>query len=593
MFCAWAALAAFLAGPELAGERPRDPAAAFSAKTLLYMEMNRPPAGLDLIGKMEFWPEALAFFRELAGLSPGGAGPLGIPSAALEAWGGDPRFRSHLQVLAGRRLVVGVTGITEGHLPELVFLCRGEAPGNPLESLAWLVHRITGIQLIPKTDGRQFQLRDGDGKTVLSGRRVGGWLVFGKTGAREEVEQVAGALSPGGTMRASPLVKLEDFQVAMALLPESPFVRGFLNLPGILEGMQNRRASHLVKALLGTAGGIGFAREVERDCIRAWLTGRVLQGESRDPLMNLMNHLSPIGDPLSAGFPADALGTYEVGVQPGEILRALDSLLKVAAPRLHEWIGNHLAEFETTSNRTLERDLFPFLGRNLALAWLPARGLKDGWPLPRPVKLLRVTSGDRVRRFLSSFIQWKADQIGKLTGGLITARVVREEQEGVELLGLELTGIVPFPLPSPTCALVRISPGEKHASAEEFLVASPIRSAVRETVSSLRGTAPGYSLEGAGRILDGAALPGAIELVHLNLKAWEDQWGSFVLPGTYLGALISKHLPPEAAIQVDWEQVIRVGRSLVRFLTALDHVAGATRINERGEFRFCLEWRAH
>jgi hypothetical protein len=345
--------------------------------------------------------------------------------------------------------------------------------------------------------------------------------------------------------------------------------------------MQNSRASHLVKALLGTTGGIGFAREVKRDCIRAWLTGRVLQSESGYPLTDLMSALSPIGDPLSAGFPASALGTYEVGLHPGEILDALDSLLKAAAPRLHEWVGDHLADFEKTSEMTLEQDLFPFLGRNLAMAWLPARGLKDGWLLPRPVELMRVTSGDRVRRFLSSFIQWKADQIAKLTGGLITARVVREEQDGVELLGLDLTGIVPFPLPSPTCALV-----------EGFLVASPIRSAVRETVSSLRGILPGYSLEGAGRILDGAALPGAVELVHLNLKAWEDQWGSFVLLGAHLGALISKHLQPEAAIQMDWEQVIRVGRSLFRFLAALDHVAGATLMNEDGGFRFCLEWRA-
>ena len=161
----------------------------------------------------------------------------------------------------------------------------------------------------------------------------------------------------------------------------------------------------------------------------------------------------------------------------------------------------------------------------LVAASVPAQPAATPMPKPEPV-LSHLPAGalgfavipgaqataEKVDKFLYEFFHWRASALAPFTGGLVSAMVVSEQHEGVEIMGLKLDSIIDLPLPSPAFALVG-----------DTLIISPVRSALKEAVSAMHGNVP--RLTKATLAGTGTVQPDPVELIHLNLEGWEKAHG--------------------------------------------------------------------
>jgi hypothetical protein len=563
-----------------------EPSAAFPADTLLYLEVNRAVECMDILSRLDLWPEARSMFAALAEASRNLRVPAGLFIDAFASWGEASKLGKHMEVLAGKQLAAGWIPVPGSDRHAIVFVCQGSVSGDPVASLAWLAGRADEASTLRAQldqDSSYFWITAGDGKRLFVGRNIEGRLVFSTTSGYEAMETVAAALSPGGSRPFAPLSEVEDFKQAMSRLPASPTARAFLNTPRLIDHIQSwdvlsGTAKQLFRAGLETTGGIGMARHVEPEGIRAWVTGRILEDEMKSAFPGLLESLSPIEKPLSPLLPQSALSTYEVGAPPEKVMEALGSIVQAAAPWLDQIMKAQLERFTATTGLQAAKDFFPYLENALAVAWLPAGDGAGAWPLPRTVALIRLKNREKVDRFLYEFFHWRASALAPMTGGLISAMVQSEHHEGVELMGLKIDSIIDLPLPSPAFALV-----------DDLLVVSPVRSAVKEAVSVLQGNAP--QLTGNTLYSAGSVQPDPVELIHLNLEPWEkewDRWGEFCLSACSLLVLDKEHV---SKFHGDREWMVQMGRSLSRLLGTLGRATGSTVIDKDSFFTFFIEIR--
>ena len=183
-------------------------------------------------------------------------------------------------------------------------------------------------------------------------------------------------------------------------------------------------------------------------------------------------------------------------------------------------------------------------------------------------------------KFLYEFFHWRASALAPFTGGLVSAMVVSEQHEGVELMGLKLDSIIDLPLPSPAFALV-----------DDTLIVSPVRSALREAVSAMHGNVP--RLTKATLYSTGTIQPDPVELIHLNLKSWEkewNKWGETCVSASSMLVLDHKFV---TKFQGKREWLYQMGRSLFHMLGTLDQATGSTVMDEEGRFTFFIEVDLH
>jgi hypothetical protein len=358
----------------------------------------------------------------------------------------------------------------------------------------------------------------------------------------------------------------------MRRLPDSAQVRGFANTPGLIGQLEQLEAEYglavrLGKPILRQAEALGFARQLGSDRIRTWVTGRILPGDGH--LSELLESVAPIERPLSELLPAGVLAAYDLGARPDPVLAAVAPFLQEAAPGVYEWISARFQDLRSAYGLDPQAHLFPHLGRGLTLALLPSDGGQGDWPLPRPLLLARVEREEVVREFFAGFFKWEAGAVAAFSEGLLSAMVVREEHEGVELVGLQVDGLLPLPPPSPRVGIV-----------DGMLVVSPFSSAVREAVSAIRGKLGRH----AGRPLDVAVAAGAVELVFLDLPAWQREWQ--MLEERQRGESLLETLLEN---KQDSACALRVSRALPRLLGALGEASGVTNLDGENGFTFYME----
>lgn len=572
--------------PGVADSGPIDPPSAFPADTLVFMELIEPVQTLDRLSRMPLWPHLTSMLSE-ASNGPLVAAPfLQALSEALTVWEARSEFRKHLEVLAGKRMVVGWTPLPDPDQQALVFALQGNGAGDRAASLAWMVNRMEEAR-VSRSGSPVFQdyfwVTGRSGRTLLIGREVREWLVFSAPEGSEAMIAVAAALSPAGVTPSKSLSASPDFNQAMSGLPDAPSARAYLNVPRLLEqseswGVLSPLGFRLLKAALSWTGGMGIAREIKTDGIDTWLSGRVNRKAVEAAVPGLLDSLSPVKAPLSARFPAKALLTYEVGTPPEKVFDSLASLLEQAAPLFHRQMNRHLAAFIDVKGCDPRADLFPHLGRSLALAWLPSDQADEKWPFPRNVALVRVRDAERVHRFLDDFLHWKAAAMAPSSGGLVSAMVIEEAYKGVELIGLQVDSIITLPLPSPAFALVG-----------DLLIASPVRSAVKETVSALKGDIPSVT---ETALLNSATVQAdPLELVHINPGAWEETFMRSWDPGFTLMATLFLDRDFASALEGDGKWLKGTAAALYRLIDTLDRTTGSTVMDHDGSFTFYIEAR--
>jgi len=147
----------------------------------------------------------------------------------------------------------------------------------------------------------------------------------------------------------------------------------------------------------------------------------------------------------------------------------------------------------------------------------------------------------------------------------------------VELMGIELDSLIRLPLPSPTFALM-----------DDLLIASAVPSGVKETILAIQGKTPMLSakaIESAGPLPDGA-----IEVVHLNPRAWESDWEKiriFAVPAICSLLLDSEFL---AGSRIE-KKVKSAMQALIDLLVQFERTTGTTVIDENNRFTFYIAVR--
>lgn len=216
--------------------------------------------------------------------------------------------------------------------------------------------------------------------------------------------------------------------------------------------------------------------------------------------------LEPLNGRMAGSFPDDALITYDIGVAPETAIEAIDELLESSLPELHSYLEGFLAEFQAATGLDPIHHLLPHLEHGLAVGLLPPQDDIDGWPLPRKVVIMRVRQPEAVSRFMEAWINWEAGAIAPMTQGLLGASVRTDSVDGHDVIGLQLDGLLPIdlPLPSPSFSV-----------AGDFLVLSPVRSAVVETLGRLE-----WDQSRPDATVDGLI----VEEVWLNFPQWPAAW---------------------------------------------------------------------
>lgn len=563
-----------------------EPASAFPSDTVFYLELREPVAIVDKFREMAFWPHVVSLMSEAVDLLGSPKGSSEALSRALGSWGEESKLRRCLQQLAGKRCVAGLVPIKGSDRVAPLFLLERSASAGSLLPLASIVGSFEeGATLRTAADvaSDRFSILDSRGVVLLVGRVSDRWLVVSTPAGTGSLDRAAGALCPAGPPLDAPLSAVGGFVTVMADLPESANARAYLSSAGVVEMIDRSSAlsslgKRLARSCFSWTGAIGIARELGPDSIRTWMTGQILEDEINEAVPGLLDALTPIEEPLSRWLPRNALCAYEVGAPPDAVFDMVCFFVKSLSPWLHQEIEMLCADFESATGLDPAVDLFPYLDRSMAVAALPSGGPKAEWPFPRSVVMVRVTDEEKVKAFVSSFIQWDATMWAPFSGGLIGGRAVTSHHDGVELIGIELDSVIRLPLPSPTVAIV-----------DGFLIASSFRSGVIDTIAALRGERPALSAE---TITSARTIPDStVELVHLNFPSWKSEWArcwkAAASPCCYL--MLDREYV--ASVRLSEEKLYRLGEALFNVVTSLDRTTGTTTVGSDGRFEFFIEVR--
>jgi hypothetical protein len=567
-----------------------NPAHAFPGDALFYVECRHISDGLATLNQMAFWPEMAPLLKELSLAGGDPAAPLSVLASATDYWKTGAEFRRNMDTLCGLHLAVALIPSKGAGRPEPVVAAMGIGDGDPVAALAWLTGRITQTALTwtsPRGTDGYFVIRIDD-EIKLAGQRVGPWAIFSTAASRPEMHRVAEALREGAEPIVNPLSVSEDYFQAMERLPEKYWARGYLNSAEMLTWITalqlvTGRSVGPLSIILSRMEHLGMAREVSPDRIRSRVTGRLIEAVPPDGLTRLRYALNPVGRRTATSLPGDALMAGDVGASPGEILAGIDWVLQASMPNFHEKLIGALQNFCSSTGLDPDTDFFPFVGNQTALAMLPAMNGVDSWPLQRPLITTEVFHRPKVERFLTDFVEWEAGAVAELSGGLVSAMVVSEEHEGTEILGLRLEGFIPLPLPSPSFAII----GNQ-------LLASPVRSAVREAISAAHGTIPTLADRPGSWAADAIALPDAVEIFSLNFENCEHEWGlveKIVLP--FLpkpSKVVEEYKIADGGEEMD-QHGLEALRSISRLLAQLGEMHGSATLDQDGSFVCLVENR--
>jgi hypothetical protein len=271
--------------------------------------------------------------------------------------------------------------------------------------------------------------------------------------------------------------------------------------------------------------------------------------------------LEPLNGRMAGSFPENALVAYDIGVAPLTAVESIEALLQSSLPELHEQLGEIFVDFRAATGLAPKRDLLPHLEHGLAVGLLPAEEQANGWPFPRKVVIVRVRDAAAVSRFMEAWINWEAGAIAPMTQGLLGASVRSDGVDGHVVVGLQLDGFLPLemPLPSPS-----------YSVAGDFLVMSPVRSAVVETLGRLRWdqTQPLATVDGP-----------VVEEVWLNFPQWPEAWRR---AEPFLDALADR-------LGVSSPVAIQTCRALAELVGEIGPGFGTTSITPQGGLVFRFE----
>lgn len=568
-----------------------NPSYAFPADALVYVECRNISDGLETLTQMDFWPELGPLLNELAAAGGEPAAPLSVLATATDYWKTGAEFRQNMDAFCGVHLAVALIPSAGSGRPEPVVAAMGNGESDPVKALAWLTGRITLTPLTwssPRSGEGHFLVRVPNGKVVLTGQRVGSWAVFSTPDSRPEMNQVAEALRGKAASVSSSLSASEDYRMAMEELPEDYWVRAYINSAETRKWVSalqlaSGQSFGPVNTILSRMEHLGMAREVSPDRIRSRVTGRLTETDPPDGLTRLGSALRPVGRPMAGDLPGDALTAGDIGASPAEIVAGLDWLLQNHAPTLRRKLDETAATFCDSTGLEPQTDLYPFLGNQTALAILPAMDGVDRWPLQRPLLTVELFHRPRVEQFLTEFVEWEAGAVAEISGGLVSAKVVSEEHEGVEIRGLQLEGFIPLPLPSPSFAIV----GNR-------LVASPVRSAVREAISAAHGTIPTLQDRPGSWMDEAVALPGAVDIFSMNFTNCEYEWElveKIVIPFLPKPAKMDNEGVETVEGEETERHAVRVFRAMARLLSQLGEMNGSATLDHEGNFVFLVENR--
>ena len=271
--------------------------------------------------------------------------------------------------------------------------------------------------------------------------------------------------------------------------------------------------------------------------------------------------LEPLNGRMAGSFPDDALITYDIGVAPETAVEAIEELLESSLPEFSRSLQEFLAEFREATGLDPRHDLVPHLEHGLAVGLLPPESDADGWPFPRKVVIMRVRDAEAVSRFLEAWISWEAGAIAPITQGLVGASVRSGHLDGHEIVGLQLDGLLPidFPFPSPS-----------YSVAGDFLVMSPVRSAVAETLGRLE-----WDQSRPDATVDGEV----VEEVWLNFPQWPEAWRR---AEPFVESLLGR-------LGLETLGLIQTCRAMAEIVGEFDPGSGTTSITPQGGLVFRFE----
>ncbi len=568
-----------------------NPAYAFPAEALVYVEGRNLSEGLETLNQMDFWPELAPLLNALASVGGDPAAPLSVLSTATDYWKTGAEFRSNMNTLCGVHLAAALIPSAGAGRPEPVVAAMGVGDGDQVPALAWLAGRITLTPLTwstPRSGDGHFVIRVPNGDIKLAGQRVGPWIVFSTPDSRPETALVAEALRGESASIFNSLSASEDYRRAMENLPQDFWARGYLNSAETLKWvaalqLASGQSFGPLNTILSRLEHLGMTREVSPGHIRSRITGRFTETDPPDGLSRLRYALRPVGRPLAVTTPGDALAAGDIGASPAEVLAGLDWLLETNTPKLHKKVADMAANFCKSTGLEPEADLYPFLGNQTSLAMLPAMASEDRWPLQRPLVTAEVFHRPKVEQFLADFVEWEAGAVAEISGGLVSARVVSEEHEGVEIRGLQLEGLIPLPLPSPSFAII-----------DNRLVASPVRSAVREAISAAHGNIPTLVDRPGSWMNEAVALPDAVEIFSMNFSNSEHEWElveKYVIPFLPKPAQVEETEAETVEGEETVRHAVRVIPALARLLSQLGEMHGSATLDQDGNFVCLVENR--
>ena len=403
-----AAVAVFASPAAGRRSQEHDFAAAVPDTSVFFVEISNPVEQIGLIAEMGLLPD-LADLVAVVG-SRSGSQLLVRIGTILESWPSDPDLRADLESVAGYRAAFVLLRNEPSPWPTPLIAIRGPSGSDPADALAPLISRLgLGTVVITGSSSatQSFAIEDATGHPIMNGRVAGDWLVMGPPDAVSIISELAGCLAGWESCPEYPLAALPAFDHAAEMLPEDAPIRGFLNLPQVGAVFEDS-GEPAACALFGWTEGIAFAREITEDGLETWAAGRLVAATPDDRTEKLLAGLAPIDEALSTHFPDNALATYDLGAPAAETVEVLAHHIETCTPLLHRILRTVLDDFRMASGLNPELDLLPFLGRDIAVGVLPPEGDPDGWPLPRPILIVRSTDDEAVRRFSEAWLRWEA-----------------------------------------------------------------------------------------------------------------------------------------------------------------------------------------
>jgi|GEM_PF-4506340 len=484
----WIGCLCLILGLTLNGRRTRansampfaaDPAALLPADTLFYLEIRDVVTVLDMLSERACWPEMTALAEDLAVRMEEFVGLREI----CRQWPADDALRRQFRDVAGERIVVAV--ISTGATPAKLVALRGAASAPSARRVAGLF-RLLDWPVRVDEKAHTLHGTGTAGEMAWTGRPVGEWFVLAPDRDAAKLAATLAVLA-GRRDEDKSLAGLASFADSVPDLPGPFMARGFVNTQGLAlelarHDLTERPAARLLLSLLCRMDGLAFARQIEPDGIVTRMVGRIHPVRAGDPVWSLVSEAVPLTDHGRRAVPAGALGVYETSLPVSRMAAALQALLEEASlPPDGHW-GPAFDELDMAAGFGLVEDLLPVLGDGLTAALLRG-GLKDGTlALPQPLVIIPVRDEEAARVVMDDLLAWKAGSVAPSTHGLLGARVVSGEYEGVELRGLQLEGLLPVQFFSPTCAVT-----------DGLLIFSPFREGVCEAITTLHEGRPAWS----------------------------------------------------------------------------------------------------